>query len=107
MSNNIIQYLSKTKVSKKGNINAILFSKETLTYYYIYNVNLKKENCMVMNEPINVYRPFCELFHVYFDELGDLIGEYEIVDGLSFDTPHQEVYEKLKEEEKRLLKLNY
>lgn len=102
MSNNINKYLSKTKVSKKGNINAILFSRETKTYYYIYNVNLEKKDCMVMNEPINIYRPFCELYYAYFNELEDLIGEYEIVDGLSFDTPHQEVYERLKEEEKRL-----
>ena len=105
MSNKIIKYLNKTKVSKRGNINAILFSTETLTYYYVYNVNMKNKDCIIMCEPINKDRPYCELFHVYFDEIENLIGEYYIVNGESFNKPYKKVMERLKKEEDRLLSI--
>lgn len=107
MSKKIIQYLNKTKISKRNNIHAILFSKETLTYYYMFHVNKRKQECILMCEPINRERPYCELYHVYFDELIDLIGEYEIVSGESFNKPYKEVMKRLKMEEERLLQLGH
>lgn len=102
-----MDYLKKTKISKRGNIHAILFSKETQTYYYMYNVNISEYDCIIMCEPINVERPYCELHHVYFDELVDLIGDYDIVGGESFNRPYKEVLYRLKTEEKRLLQLTH
>ena len=57
-----------------------------------------------MCEPINTDRPYCELYHVYFDQVEDLIGEYFIVyGGESFNKPYKKVMKRLQLEEKRLL----
>lgn len=105
MRKKFIEYLKKTKVSKRGNIQAILLSKETNSYYYVYNVSLKNKDCIIMCEPINRERPYCELFHVYFKEIEYLIGKYSIMNDSSFDRPHKEVMKRLKLEEERLLAL--
>ena len=107
MNGKLIKYLNKTRNSKKDNIRAILFSEDTFTYYYLFDINMKNIDCVMMCEPINVSRPYCELYHVYLNEIQDYIGPYQIVDGLSLGMPYKQVLKRLKKVEERLLTMSY
>ena len=107
MNGKLIKYLNKTRNSKKDNIRAILFSEDTFTYYYLFDINMKNKDCVMMCEPINVSRPYCELYHVYLNEIQDYIGPYQIVDGLSLGKPYKQVLKRLKKVEERLLTMSY
>lgn len=107
MNGKLIKYLNKTRDSKKDNIRAILFSKDTFTYYYLFDINMKNKDCVMMCEPINVSRPYCELYHVYLNEIQDYIGPYQIVNGLSLGMPYKQVLKRLKKVEERLLTMSY
>lgn len=107
MNGKLIKYLNKTKNSKKDNIRAILFSEDTFTYYYLFDINMKNKDCVMMCEPINVSRPYCELYHVYLNEIQDYIGPYQIVNGLSLGMPYKQVLKRLKKVEERLLTMSY
>ena len=107
MNGKLIKYLNKTRNSKKDNIRAILFSKDTFTYYYLFDINMKNKDCVMMCEPINVSRPYCELYHVYLNEIQDYIGPYQIVNGLSLGMPYKQVLKRLKTVEERLLTMSY
>ena len=54
MNSKLIEYLNKTRNGKKDNIRAILFSEDTLTYYYLFDINMENKDCVMMCEPINV-----------------------------------------------------
>lgn len=107
MNGKLIKYLNKTRNSKKDNIRAILFSKDTFTYYYLFDINMKNKDCVMMCEPINVSRPYCELYHVYLNEIQDYIGHYQIVNGRSLGMPYKQVLKRLKKVEERLLTMSY
>ena len=107
MNGKLIKYLNKTRNSKKDNIRAILFSEDTFTYYYLFDINMENKDCVMMCEPINVSRPYCELYHVYLNEIQDYIGPYQIVDGLSLGMPYKQVLKKKKKVEERLLTMSY
>ena len=107
MNSKLIKYLNKTRNSKKDNIRAILFSKDTFTYYYLFDINMKNKDCVMMCEPINVSRPYCELYHVYLNEIQDYIGPYQIVNGRSLGMPYKQVLKRLKKVEERLLTMSY
>lgn len=107
MNGKLIKYLNKTKNSKKDNIRAILFSEDTFTYYYLFDINMKNKDCVMMCEPINVSRPYCELYHVYLNEIQDYIGPYQIVNGRSLGMPYKQVLKRLKKVEERLLTMSY
>lgn len=107
MNGKLIKYLNKTRNSKKDNIRAILFSEDTFTYYYLFDINMKNKDCVMMCEPINVSRPYCELYHVYLNEIQDYIGPYQIVNGLSLGMPYKQVLKRLKKVEERLLTMSY
>ena len=107
MNGKLIKYLNKTRNSTKDNIRAILFSEDTFTYYYLFDINMKNKDCVMMCEPINVSRPYCELYHVYLNEIQDYIGPYQIVDGLSLGMPYKQVLKRLKKVEERLLTMSY
>ena len=68
MNGKLIKYLNKTRNSKKDNIRAILFSEDIFTCYYIFDINMENKDCVMMCEPINVLRPYCELYHVYLND---------------------------------------
>lgn len=107
MNGKLIKCLNKTRNSKKDNIRAILFSKDTFTYYYLFDINMKNKDCVMMCEPINVSRPYCELYHVYLNEIQDYIGPYQIVNGRSLGMPYKQVLKRLKKVEERLLTMSY
>ena len=107
MNGKLIKYLNKTRNSKKDNIRAILFSKDTFTYYYLFDINMKNKDCVMMCEPINVSGPYCELYHVYLNEIQDYIGPYQIVNGRSLGMPYKQVLKRLKKVEERLLTMSY
>lgn len=107
MNGKLIKYLNKTRNSKKDNIRAIPFSKDTFTYYYLFDINMKNKDCVMMCEPINVSRPYCELYHVYLNEIQDYIGPYQIVNGRSLGMPYKQVLKRLKKVEERLLTMSY
>ena len=107
MNGKLIKYLNKTKNSKKDNIRASLFSEDTFTYYYLFDINMKNKDCVMMCEPINVSRPYCELYHVYLNEIQDYIGPYQIVNGRSLGMPYKQVLKRLKKVEERLLTMSY
>ena len=81
MNSKLIEYLNKTRNGKKDNIRAILFSEDTFTYYYLFDINTENKKCVMMCEPINASRPYCELYSVYLEEIQYYIGPYQIVDG--------------------------
>lgn len=62
MHSKLIEYLNKTRNNKSDDIRAILFSEKTLTYYYLFEVNMENKDCVMMCEPINKSRPYCELY---------------------------------------------
>ena len=43
MNSKLIEYLNKTRNGKKDNIRAILFSEDTLTYYYLFDINMENK----------------------------------------------------------------
>lgn len=47
MNGKLIKYLNKTRNSKKDNIRAILFSKNTFTYYYLFDINMENKDCVI------------------------------------------------------------
>lgn len=109
MNGKLIKYLNKTRNSKKDNIRAILFSEDTFTYYYLFDINMENKKCVMMCEPINASRPYCELYSVYLEEIQYYIGPYQIVDGrsLSLGMPYKQVLKRLKKVEERLLTMSY
>lgn len=107
MNGKLIKHLNKTRNSKKDNIRAILFSEDTFTYYYLFDINMKNKDCVMMCEPINVSRPYCELYHVYLNEIQDYIGPYQIVNGQSLGMLYKQVLKRLKKVEKRFLTMSY
>ena len=107
MNSKLIEYLNKTRNGKKDNIRAILFSEDTFTYYYLFDINMENKKCVMMCEPINVSRPYCELYHVYLVEIQYYIGPYRIVDGQSLGMPYKQVLKRLQKIEERLLSMSY
>lgn len=107
MNSKLIEYLNKTGSNKKDYIRAILLSEETLTYYYLFNIDMKNKECVMMCEPINKLRPYCELYTIYLDEIQNYIGSYQIVNGQSLGMPYKQVLKRLKKEEERLLRMSY
>lgn len=107
MNGKLIKYLNKTRNSKKDNIRAILFSEDTFTYYYLFDINMENKKCVMMCEPINASRPYCELYSVYLEEIQNYIGPYQIVDGRSLGMPYKQVLKRLKKVEERLLTMSY
>lgn len=91
MNGKLIKYLNKTRSGKKDNIRAILFSEDTFTYYYLFDINMENKKCVMMCEPINASRPYCELYSVYLEEIQYYIGPYQIVDGQSLGKPYKQV----------------
>ena len=79
MNSKLIEYLNKTRNGKKDNIRAILFSEDTFTYYYLFDINMENKKCVMMCEPINASRPYCELYSVYIKETQNYIGPEQIV----------------------------
>ena len=53
MNSKLIEYLNKSRNSNKDNIKAILFSEDTFTYYYLFDINMENKKCVMMCEPIN------------------------------------------------------
>lgn len=43
MNSKLIEYLNKTRNGKKDNIRAILFSEDTFTYYYLFDINMENK----------------------------------------------------------------
>lgn len=107
MNGKLIEYLNKTRSSKKDNIRAILFSEDTFTYYYLFDINMENKKCVMMCEPINASRPYCELYSVHLEEIQYYIGPYQIVDGRSLGMPYKQVLKRLKKVEERLLTMSY
>ena len=107
MNGKLIKYLNKTRSGKKDNIRAILFSEDTFTYYYLFDINMENKKCVMMCEPINASRPYCELYSVYLEEIQYYIGPYQIVDGRSLGMPYKQVLKRLKKVEERLLTMSY
>ena len=107
MNSKLIEYLNKSRNSNKDNIRAILFSEDTFTYYYLFDINMENKKCVMMCEPINASRPYCELYHVYLNEIQDYIGPYQIVNGRSLGMPYKQVLKRLKKVEERLLTMSY
>ena len=107
MNGKLIKYLNKTRNSKKDNIRAILFSEDTFTYYYLFDINMENKKCVMMCEPINASRPYCELYSVYLEEIQYYIGPYQIVDRRSLGMPYKQVLKRLKKVEERLLTMSY
>lgn len=107
MNGKLIEYLNKTRNGKKDNIRAILFSEDTFTYYYLFDINTENKKCVMMCEPINASRPYCELYSVYLEEIQYYIGPYQIVDGRSLGMPYKQVLKRLKKVEERLLTMSY
>ncbi|WP_317415678.1 hypothetical protein [Holdemanella porci] len=107
MNGKLIKYLNKTRNSKKDNIRAILFSEDTFTYYYLFDINMENKKCVMMCELINASRPYCELYSVYLEEIQYYIGPYQIVDGRSLGMPYKQVLKRLKKVEERLLTMSY
>lgn len=50
MNSKLIEYLNKTRNGKKDNIRAILFSEDTFTYYYLFDINMENKKCVMMCE---------------------------------------------------------
>ena len=107
MNGKLIEYLNKTRSGKKDNIRAILFSEDTFTYYYLFDINMENKKCVMMCEPINASRPYCELYSVYLEEIQYYIGPYQIVNGRSLGMPYKQVLKRLKKVEERLLTMSY
>ena len=107
MNGKLIEYLNKTRSGKKDNIRAILFSEDTFTYYYLFDINMENKKCVMMCEPINASRPYCELYSVYLEEIQYYIGPYQIVDGRSLGMPYKQVLKRLNKVEERLLTMSY
>ena len=107
MNGKLIKYLNKTRNSKIDNIRAILFSEDTFTYYYLFDINMENKKCVMMCEPINASRPYCELYSVYLEEIQYYIGPYQIVDGQSLGKPYKQVLKRLQKIEERLLSMSY
>lgn len=105
MNGKLIEYLNKTRSGKKDNIRAILFSEDTFTYYYLFDINMENKKCVMMCEPINASRPYCELYSVHLEEIQYYIGPYQIVDGLG--KPYKQVLKRLQKIEERLLTMSY
>ena len=95
MNSKLIEYLNKTRNGKKDNIRAILFSEDTFTYYYLFDINMENKKCVMMCEPINASRPYCELYSVYLEEIQYYIGPYQIVDGQSLGKPYKKDLKKV------------
>ena len=107
MNGKLIKYLNKTRSGKKDNIRAILFSEDTFTYYYLFDINMENKKCVMMCEPINASRPYCELYSVYLEEIQYYIGPYQIVDGQSLGKPYKHVLKRLQKIEHRLVTMSY
>ena len=107
MNGKLIKYLNKTRSGKKDNIRAILFSEDTFTYYYLFDINMEIKKCVMMCEPINASRPYCDLYSVYLEEIQYYIGPYQIVDGQSLGMPYKQVLKRLQKIEERLLTMSY
>ena len=101
MNSKLIEYLNKSRNSNKDNIRAILFSEDTFTYYYLFDINMENKKCVMMCEPINASRPYCELYSVYLEEI-----QY-YVDGQSLGKPYKQVLKRLQKIEERLLTMSY
>ena len=43
MNSKLIEYLNKSRNSNKDNIKAILFSEDTFTYYYLFDINMENK----------------------------------------------------------------
>ena len=85
----------------------ILFSEDTFTYCYLFDINMESKKCVMTCEPINASRPYCELYSVYLEEIQYYIGPYQIVDGQSLGKPYKQVLKRLQKIEERLLKMSY
>ena len=107
MNGKLIKYLNKTRSGKKDNIRAILFSEDTFTYYYLFDINMENKKCVMMCEPINASRPYCELYSVYLEEIQYYIGPYQIDDRQSLGKPYKQVLKRLQKIEERLLTMSY
>ena len=107
MNGKLIKYLNKTRNDKNDHIRAILFSEETFTYYYLFDIDMENKKCVMMCEPINASRPYCELYSVCLDEIEHYIGPYQIVDGQSLGMPYKQVLKRLQKVEERLLTMSY
>ena len=107
MNGKLIKYLNKTRNDKNDHIRAILFSEETFTYYYLFDIDMENKKCVMMCEPINVSRPYYELYSVYLNEIQDYIGPYQIIDGQSLGMPYKQVLKRLQKVEERLLTMSY
>ena len=107
MNSKLIEYLNKTRNGKKDNIRAILFSEDTFTYYYLFDINMENKKCVMMCEPINASRPYCELYSVYLEEIQYYICQYQRVDGQSLGKPYKNVLKRLQKIEERLLTMSY
>ena len=107
MNGKLIKYLNKTRNDKNDHIRAILFSEETFTYYYLFDIDMENKKCVMMCEPINASRPYCELYSVYLEEIQYYIGPYQIVDGQSLGKPYKQVLKRLQKIEERLLSMSY
>ena len=107
MNSKLIEYLNKSRNSNKDNIRAILFSEDTFTYYYLFDINMENKKSVMMCEPINASRPYCELYSVYLEEIQYYIGPYQIVDGQSLGKPYKQVLKRLQKIEERLLSMSY
>lgn len=57
---------------------------------------------VMMCEPINVSRPYCELYHVYLDEIQYYIGPYQIVNEQSLGMPYKQVLKRLKKNRRKI-----
>ena len=68
---------------------------------------MENKKCVMMCEPINASRPYCELYSVCLDEIEHYIGPYQIVDGQSLGMPYKTVLKKLQKVEERLLTMSY
>ena len=107
MNSKLTEYWNKTRNGKKANIRATLFSEDTFTYYYLFDINMENKKCVMMCEPINASRPYCELYSVYLEEIQYYIGPYQIVDGQSLGKPYKQVLKRLQKVEERLLTMSY
>ena len=103
MNGKLIKYLNKTRNDKNDHIRAILFSEETFTYYYLFDIDMENKKCVMMCEPINVSKPYCELYSVYLNEIQHYIGPYQ----QSLGMPYKQVLKRLQKVEERLLTMSY
>lgn len=90
MNSKLIEYLNKTRNGKKTILEQFI-QRRYINLLLSIRHQYGKQKCVMMCEPINASRPYCELYSVYLEEIQYYIGPYQIVDGQSLGMPYKQV----------------